>query len=108
MELKREGHGLHIIHEDQFIAAANAEGSVSSPSNDRAHGVGQIFQGQTWAVTGSFENFKPRTTAMEEVKRRGGKVVTSVTGKTTHLLAGEGAGSKIEKALEAEIRIVSE
>ena len=40
-----------------------------------------IFQGQTWCVTGSFTNFKPRSLAEEEIKRRGGRTVTAVTGE---------------------------
>jgi DNA ligase (NAD+) len=68
----------------------------------------QIFAGQTWCVTGSFENFNPRSVAMEEVKKRGGKTVTSVSGATTHLLAGSGAGSKLKKAQEVGAKIVSE
>ncbi|HQI19639.1 MAG TPA: NAD-dependent DNA ligase LigA, partial [Leptospiraceae bacterium] len=43
----------------------------------------QIFEGQTWCVTGSFENFKPRDLAMAEVKKRGGKVVSGVSKKTS-------------------------
>ncbi|MFP4563434.1 MAG: NAD-dependent DNA ligase LigA [Spirochaetia bacterium] len=68
----------------------------------------RIFEGQTWCVTGSFENFNPRSVAMEEVKKRGGKTVSSVSGATTHLLAGSGAGSKLKKAQEVGARIVSE
>jgi DNA ligase (NAD+) len=68
----------------------------------------RIFSGQTWCVTGSFENFKPRELAMEEVKRRGGRVTSSVTSKTTHLLAGPGAGSKLDKARELGVRVVAE
>jgi DNA ligase (NAD+) len=66
------------------------------------------FSGQTWCVTGSFQRFKPRELAMEEVKKRGGKVSASVTGKTTHLLSGENPGSKLDKARELGIRIVEE
>lgn len=66
------------------------------------------FAGQVWCVTGSFEHFKPRTAAMDEVKRRGGRVVSTVTGKTTHLLAGEGAGSKLVKAQKQGTIVVSE
>lgn len=68
----------------------------------------QTFTGQTWCVTGSFENFKPRESAMEEVKRRGGRVTSGVTSTTTHLLAGPGAGSKLDKARALGAQIVEE
>jgi len=68
----------------------------------------QIFSGQVWCVTGSFEHFKPREKAMEEVKKRGGRVTSSVTGATTHLLAGENPGSKLDKAREYGTKIVTE
>jgi DNA ligase (NAD+) len=66
------------------------------------------FEGQLWCVTGSFAHFKPRELAMEEVKKRGGRVASSVTSKTTHLLAGEVAGSKLRKATALGVRIVRE
>ena len=68
----------------------------------------QIFKGQSWCVTGSFENFNPRSKAMDEIKRRGGVEVSGVSRKTTCLLAGSGAGSKIEKARGFGVRIVTE
>jgi len=68
----------------------------------------QSMNGQTWCVTGSFEHFKPRELAMEEVKRRGGRVTSGITSKTSHLLAGPGAGSKLDKARELGVRIVAE
>jgi len=67
-----------------------------------------VFEGQVWCATGSFERFQPRAKAMEEVKKRGGRTVSSVTGKTTHLLAGENPGSKVDKARKAGARIVTE
>jgi DNA ligase (NAD+) len=70
--------------------------------------VPQTFAGQTWCVTGSFESYSPREKAMEEVERRGGRVTTSVSAKTTHLLAGSAAGSKLEKARKLGVRIVGE
>ena len=45
---------------------------------------------------------------MEELKRRGARVTSSVTSKTTHLLAGTGAGSKLDKARELGVTVVSE
>ncbi len=67
-----------------------------------------VFSGQTWCVTGSFTHFKPRELAMEEVKRLGGRVSSSVTGKITHLLAGPGAGSKLDRARSLGVQVVSE
>ncbi|NCN05832.1 MAG: DNA ligase (NAD(+)) LigA [Spirochaetales bacterium] len=67
-----------------------------------------VFSGQTWCVTGSFEKFKPRDRAMELVRSRGGQVTSDVTSKTTHLLAGEKAGSKLTKAEKLGLTIVNE
>lgn len=67
-----------------------------------------IFQDQVWCITGSFENFKPRTLAGYEITKRGGRTTTSVTGKTTHLLAGESAGSKLTKAQNLGTKIITE
>ncbi|MDR2588163.1 MAG: DNA ligase (NAD(+)) LigA, partial [Spirochaetales bacterium] len=68
----------------------------------------QTFAGQSWCVTGSFAHFTPRELAMDEVKKRGGKVLSAVSGNLTHLLAGEKAGSKLEKAKKLGVQIVSE
>jgi DNA ligase (NAD+) len=77
---------------------------VSSASSDGP----QTFAGQTWCVTGSFERWAPREKAMEEVVKRGGKVSPSVTSKTTHLLAGENPGSKLDKARKLGAAVVTE
>lgn len=68
----------------------------------------QIFQGQSWCVTGTFESFNPRSKAMDEIKKRGGTEVSGVSKKTSCLLAGSGAGSKLDKAREFGVRIVTE
>ncbi|MEM5947951.1 NAD-dependent DNA ligase LigA [Spirochaetia bacterium 38H-sp] len=67
-----------------------------------------IFSGQTWCITGSFNNFNPRSKAQKLIEDNGGKVTSTVSGKTTHLLAGESAGSKLAKARELGIKIVTE
>jgi DNA ligase (NAD+) len=59
-------------------------------------------------VTGSFAGFNPRSLAEEEIVKRSGKVVSAVSGKTTHLLAGTGAGSKLEKAVALGVKVVTE
>lgn len=68
----------------------------------------QGFADQTWCVTGSFDSYKPRSKAEELIRRHGGKVVSAVSGSVTHLLAGQSAGSKLAKAKELNITIVTE
>ncbi len=68
----------------------------------------QPFLGQSWCVSGSFENFQPRDVAMDLVTKHGGKKVSSISSKTTHLLHGPGAGSKLEKATELGVQLVTE
>ena len=68
----------------------------------------QIFSGQTWCITGSFDNFQPREKAVEIIKIYGGSVTTSVTNKTSVLLAGEKAGSKLDKAQKLNTKILNE
>ena len=68
----------------------------------------KIFDGEVWCITGSFRNFNPRGKALKEIEKRGGRTVSSVTSKTTHLLAGEGGGSKRADAERLGVRIVSE
>ncbi len=68
----------------------------------------QIFEGQVWCATGSFEHFNPRSKALEEVEKRGGRTVNTVTSKTTHLLSGSGGGSKRATAEKLGVKIVSE
>ena len=65
-----------------------------------------FFSGKTFVVTGSLEGMT-RTEASKEIKTRGGKVTSSVTGKTDYLIAGEGAGSKYTKAKELGIPILT-
>jgi len=67
-----------------------------------------IFLNQLWVITGSFRHFSPRSKAVEEIEKRGGKVTESISGQTTHLLCGDSPGSKLEKAHNLKIRIIPE
>ena len=64
-----------------------------------------FFSGKTFVVTGSLTDMT-RTEASTQIKVRGGKVTSSVTGKTDYLIAGEGAGSKYDKAVELGVQIL--
>jgi DNA ligase (NAD+) len=90
------------------IAALASFGLAMEEKEDAQALVNESFSGQVWCVTGSFEHFNPRSKAMDEVLKRGGRTVSAVTSKTTHLLAGSGGGSKRKKAQEIGITIVDE
>lgn len=94
----------------KMVASLRSHGLHFSLDMDRKdeEDLPQIFAGEVWCVTGSFEHFNPRSRAMDEVEKRGGRTVSSVTGKTTHLLAGKGGGSKMADALKNGVKIVSE
>jgi DNA ligase (NAD+) len=64
------------------------------------------IKGTTWVITGTLS--QPREEVAEEIIRRGGKVSGSVSKKTSYVLAGKEAGSKLEKARRLGIRIIDE
>ncbi|MGN0907497.1 MAG: NAD-dependent DNA ligase LigA [Bullifex sp.] len=76
--------------------------------NHEENTLDQIFAGQVWCATGSFEHFNPRSLALAEIEKRGGRTTSSVTGKTTHLLLGKGGGSKRATAESLGVKLVSE
>ena len=65
------------------------------------------FFGQTFVLTGSLENFT-RQEASDIIEKFGGKTSGSVSKKTSYVLAGEDAGSKLTKAKELGIKIINE
>ena len=67
----------------------------------------QSFSGKTFVITGTLPSMG-RTEMEELVKKCGGKVSGSVSKKTHYLIAGENAGSKLAKAQELGITVLSE
>ena len=70
-------------------------------------GMHQVFLGKTFVVTGTLEAFT-RTEVKEFITGMGGKVNSSVSAKTDYLVAGANAGSKLTKAKELGVQILSE
>jgi DNA ligase (NAD+) len=64
-------------------------------------------QGKTFVITGTLPTMK-RDEAKDLVQRYGGKVAGSVSKKTDFVLAGEEAGSKLEKAQELGVKVITE
>jgi len=65
------------------------------------------FSGKTVVLTGGLSTLS-REKAKEEIERRGGRISGSVSGKTDLVVAGEDAGSKLHKARELGVRILTE
>lgn len=65
------------------------------------------FDGMTFVLTGELNSYK-RDEAAAIIESFGGKTSTSVSKKTTIVIAGENAGSKLKKATELGVKIISE
>ena len=69
--------------------------------------LGDVFSGAKVVLTGTLEKYK-RSEAQKIIESLGGEVIGSVSKKTTMVLAGSEAGSKLTKAQELGIRIITE
>ena len=69
--------------------------------------VDQRFSGMTFVLTGTLTQFD-RKMAEDLIEKRGGKAAGSVSKKTTYVVAGEAAGSKLQKAEELGIPVLTE
>lgn len=88
-------HLIHALEE----AGVNMTGEAA-PANDR-------LAGQTFVLTGELSAFS-RKEAGEKLEALGAKVSSSVSKKTSYVVAGEAAGSKLRKAQELNIPILDE
>ena len=70
-------------------------------------GTDRRFAGMTFVLTGALEKFT-RDEASAMIEERGGKAAGSVSKKTSYVVAGEAAGSKLRKAQELGIPVLTE
>ena len=70
-------------------------------------GTDNRFEGKTFVLTGGLENFTRRE-ASDIIEKLGGKTSSSVSKKTDYVLAGEDAGSKLVKAQNLGVTVISE
>ena len=97
---------LGEAHNREIIERLRAAG-VTWPAGE-ANGAGsRIFAGKTLVLTGTLPTLK-RDDAKALIEVAGGKVAGSVSKKTDYVVAGEEAGSKLEKALELGVPVIDE
>ena len=73
----------------------------------KAQLVDERFKGMTFVLTGTLEHLD-RKAAQALIEERGGKAAGSVSKRTTYVVAGEAAGSKLKKAQELGIPVLTE
>lgn len=88
---------------EQFRAA----GLRFAVEQTETSGTTQSLADTVFVITGTLPTLS-RTDAKEMIEAHGGKVTGSVSSKTTHLLAGEKAGSKLAKAKKLGVRVLNE
>lgn len=74
---------------------------------EKARKKSNILDGKTFVLTGTLQNMT-RDEASEIIKSHGGKTSSSVSKKTSYVLAGENAGSKLDKAQNLGVIILTE
>ncbi|MEY8386347.1 NAD-dependent DNA ligase LigA [Oscillospiraceae bacterium 38-13] len=95
---------LHSSQAQDLIARLKVAG-VNMEST--AELVDERFSGMTFVLTGTLSRFE-RKAAQALIEERGGKASGSVSKRTTYVVAGEAAGSKLKKAEELGIPVLTE
>ena len=77
-----------------------------NPKGSAVEKISDIFEGKTFVITGTLS--APRSVFEEKIKKLGGKTSSSVSKKTSYVLAGENPGSKFDKASSLGVIILNE
>jgi len=98
---------INFFHEEnnQKVIRACVDAGISFSKVDQIRE--SIYTGKIFVFTGSLEKFS-RSDAKKMVEKIGARASGSVSSKTDFLVAGPGAGSKLDKAKELDIPILSE
>ena len=99
-EFFRAPHNIEVI-------TALTEAGVHWDKVEQTASADQPLDGQTWVITGALDSMA-RDEAKAKLQALGAKVSGSISAKTTALLAGDKAGSKLTKAEKLGVKIVGE
>ena len=95
------------FRDEHLLSVINKLRSVGVNTSYEKSQVDNRFEGMTFVLTGTLPTMK-RDEAKELIEKYGGKASGSVSKKTSYVLAGEEAGSKLTKAQQLGIKIISE
>ena len=95
------------LHEPHRIALIDKLKSYGVNMNYTKVKIDTRFEGKTFVLTGTLSKYT-RDEAAEIIKNMGGKASSSVSKKTDYVLAGEEAGSKLDKALALGVTVINE
>ena len=98
-----------FFHQEQTIDLIEKlkNAGVNMESHEDVELRDDRFAGKTFVLTGTLEKYT-RDEASEIIEKFGGKTSSSVSKKTSYVLAGEEAGSKLTKAQDLGVTIISE
>jgi len=89
------------------IAGLAAAGVVMEHQSTTVEGTPTVFGGKTIVVTGKLQRFT-RDQIQDLIRQHGGKAASSVSKQTDFLVAGKNAGSKLDKARQLGVDVLSE
>ena len=98
---------LHSDYGRETIADLRSLGISMKGEKRSAPAGGGALAGKTIVVTGTLQHYK-RSEIEELIQRQGGRAASSVSKKTDFVVAGEEAGSKLDKAKELGVKVISE
>lgn len=96
-----------FFHKEENILMINAFKAAGVNLIAEQHVSGDQFAGMTFCITGTLPTLG-RKEAADFIETHGGKVTSSVSKKTSYLVAGEAAGSKLDKATQLGVPVISE
>jgi DNA ligase (NAD+) len=97
---------LHDQYGQAIIEDLRLVGVEMDTAQPRA-AASEALQGKTVVATGTLDKYT-RDEIKRLVEQHGGRMASSVSNKTDYVLAGENAGSKLTKARQLEIKVISE
>ena len=92
--------------DNQELIEALRRHGLSFGGREEGAKVDDRLEGTTWVITGTLSGSREAFAGL--IKSHGGRLTSSVSGKTDFLLAGDDAGSKLEKARSLNVRVVNE